>query len=442
MKIKHEDKNEINFSHKNVLLIIFFIAVAVRVFTVINYGENLKIFVDDRHYLYGAVNFIKTGHIPGNPASEHTVISMPGTYLWLAALMKIFGYTQSGLHWVRISLGIIDCFSLLGVYKFAKEVLGVRVALFSALFYAIGIPFVCSSVLTMSDSLTIFGLVWFFYFAVKYCKTKKDTDFLLMFFFYFIALLQRTTVAFIPITLIVFYWKNKFPIKLLISRCIYAICLLCVLLAPWWYRNYLITDTFLPTTVGGDAFLGGTYYFDFELKNEMPFNEARVAFSDATEEDSVYQRMLRESDYAKERIKNAWAYDKSEFLKTYLLKKPYYSWRAVMVRGIIFDISSATQNQIYKVTVLLACCGFLVGLLQKKKQQGTLFCMFGIIYYSIFTAIFLPFAGYNFPAYFFGVILAAIAVEALSIWGAKGYIFLSTKIKGVSNENTYHDTSV
>lgn len=122
--------------------------------------------------------------------------------------------------------------------------------------------------------------------------------------------------------------------------------------------------------------------------------------------------MERQAEYGVQRIKEVWKADKMDFLKTYLIKKPYLSWVSTTRRGIIFDISAQTLDTIHQVFLGLAAIGAIVGLFQKKTRNGTGICLCGILYFSIFTSVFLPFSGYNFPAYFFVITLAAIAVEA------------------------------
>lgn len=428
--IKH-DKNEYNSA--NLIIIIFIIALGFRLFTLFNYGNDLKVLMDDRHYVYGAIQFLKNGHIVGNMVSEPTIISMPGTFMWLAALMKIFGYTQTGLILIRACFCIMDCITLIGIYKFVKKILSEKVALIAAIFYAVGIPFVCVSNLFMSEPITVFGIVWFLYYAVIYCETRKDKYFLLLFLFYFIALLQRTTVAFIPVVVLVYYIKKGFPIKLILTRCLYAGILVSVLLSPWWYRNYLATGEFIPTTVGGDAFLGGTYYFDsLEMEDELTFDEARIAFTNPSDINPTYMRMQREEEYAKERIGAMWQQNKIELLKTYLIEKPYYSWYGTTRYGLIYDISSATLDQVHRICLCLAGFGVLIGLYKKELRLGTIICMSVMIYYTIFTAIFLPFAGYNFPAYFAMLALAAIPIQIAADFIINGYSRL--KIFKVENQ--------
>ena len=398
--------------YKWIIIGIFGVGLLLRIFMVLNYGVALRVFADDRHYISGAIQFLKNGHVVGNLLYEPTLISMPGQFLWLALFVKIFGYTQSGLTMVHMCFAVIDSFTLIGVYKLSKKALNQTVAFIAAGIYAVYIPIICQTGLFMTENITVFGIVWFLYFAVRFCNSKSEKDFLIMFLFYFIALLQRTTVALLPVILIFYFIRKGFPIKKMVAWGAYAAVLLVILLAPWWYRNYLAVGEFIPTTVGGDAFLGGTYYSEtVEFENNMSLAETRDAFNDPTEENSLYNRMQHQSEYAMERIKEWWAKDKSDLLYTYLIKKPYFSWYSTLRYGEIFDISISLLDRIHRCMLALSGIGFVIGLCNKNCRIGAVTVGFVMLYFAIFTSIFLPFVGYNYPAYFAMLILASVAIS-------------------------------
>lgn len=398
-------------SPQNIIKLIFIIGLSFRLLCLLNYGNALTLNSDDRNYIFGAINFLKHHHLTYGLAwpSEPSMITMPGMILLLSFFFRVFGYTQNALIVVRAILAILGSTSIVAVYKIGKKLFNLPVALIAAIFTAIWPPFIVMDNMFLTESPFMTCMLWFTYFTLKYCHSKKDSDFLLLLMFYFISLMFRNTIILAPVLFIFYFYNRKFPFKLLIKRVLYAILILTIVLTPWWYRNYKVVGKFVPTTGGsGDPLLGGTFIGDYP-DTGISNSESRVQFFIKGERNALYNRMERQKEYAIKRIRLWWNSDKKAFLKSYLIQKPEMSWKTTYYPAEIFDLKSVFLNKLYNYICIIAAFSLIIGF--RKHFQSILLCVLFISYTTIFCIVFLPYPRYIFPFIPFIFLLAAYTIS-------------------------------
>ncbi|MCI8341774.1 MAG: glycosyltransferase family 39 protein [Firmicutes bacterium] len=407
-----EEEKKIVISHKNFILAIIGLAFLIRVLLVFNYGNRLYTFYDDKNYIYGAIMFIKNRGIVTFPYTEEQMMyAMPGTMMLLGFLFKIFSYTQNGMNICRIIWGGgIGSLTIYGIYKIVSRTMNEKIAVITMINLAIWPPVILNDCLFLSDTPMILCLVWFVYFTLKFCDSKSDRDFIALMAFYLGMIIFRSNFAIIPLAFIFYFWHNKFPIKELFVKGIYAVVIIVMFLTPWWIRNYKVVGEFVPMISSGDALLGGTMTGKGFPEAEMTLDEYRYAFTDENAVNIVYERMEKEKELGLERLAQWWKDDKAGLIKNYLITKPAMSLGSPYYQMEIFDISSSLMKKIYRFYIFMAAIGVALGLINKKHRQISFLFILFIAYSVLMCGIFLPFPGYNKPIIPFLFVFASMGM--------------------------------
>ena len=425
------DKNTKTYSitPNQMAAVIIILGLIVRVLALLTYGNAFSQSSDDENYIVGTLNTMRTGQLTyGFWGSEPAMLIMPAFQLLLAILFQIFGYTQSDMITVRFILSAIGCLGILGLYKLAYRLFNASVGLTAAAMWAFWAPSILADNVIMTETLFVTCLLWFAYFAIKYCDTKKDSDFLFVLLFWFIGFMTRSTIALIPLLFIPYLISKRFPIKLLFKRGIAAVIILVFLCFPWWLRNYQVTGRFVSSTASaGSVLVIGTFYGNYP-KTEVGLN-TQTEFWIPGELNSLYNRMRREEEYAIRRIRYWWQHGgRRSFIEAYFLIKPRYALETAHYPWEIFEIPRDIVHRIHRTILYLALAGTL-GLLSKQARAPVVLCAMIFGYGLVLAAIFVPFPRYMYPFTPFAFILAAYLMSVAGAAAHKCLLSLAPAIR-------------
>lgn len=190
--------------------------------------HNLSKEIINNHRFYNISNdMIETLRTPGYP-------------LFLSIIYKIFGYKPWIVLLFHIFIESLSCFFL---YLAIKKLFNLKVALYSAFFYAIN-PFIILYTMTLiTEILFMFFIIlsfYFFTFVIKDEKRKKIViNLIISSFFIAIAALIRPIAQYFPIIIllfILFYFRKKIKIAIIYASTYIFMFLLVI--SPWIIRNY------------------------------------------------------------------------------------------------------------------------------------------------------------------------------------------------------------
>ena len=226
-------------------------------------------FGDEERFIGEAINLSQTGEFWTFYASR--AWEMPLTAIVYSLFYDLTQSELGMIYSVRVFQSLLLIIQAFLIGKIVLVIFNDRkaagMAFFAMLFYPF---FVFYQGLLLSENIFITLLIAsFYYLYIWYQKGFKfDRYFLLTNFLFVLTIYSKATLSFLPpIILTLFYWLNNFDISRGLKILFVSIMLFCLFLSPWWIRNYIVFDTFVPFTTTGsknlylgnapDTFLGG-----------------------------------------------------------------------------------------------------------------------------------------------------------------------------------------
>ena len=224
-----------------------------------------------------------------------------------------------------------------------------------------------------------------------------------------VATLFRPTIATFPI-IILFIWilrKYKFSTMLKYTAIVAAI--FCIVLSPWWVRNYRIFHRFIPLTLAtGNPALQGTYIdYDQSSAETDGLNYAQFTY----EPDSEISRNEMEMEMIKYRLTNLVPKQPIEFLMwytggktTYQISTPFF-WIPEFL-----GVNLTTAHVWHILTILFSIIGGFIYYLDEKRNKLGTFAIATILYFIIVYLPFFTMGRYFYPAMPLVIIFTSYAI--------------------------------
>lgn len=320
--------------------------------------------------------------------TEPTVARAPAYPFLLTAELYLTGFEKINYFALRTFECLIDSISALLLffcvnYYFREE--NPKKSLFAALTYSLN-PFSAYYCAKLgSETLTIFAFVLFNLFLGKFLFEKRNIKNMIYLIFSGAFLILNKSI-FIPVTgivysgLIIYYFKNLNKKRLIQLFLIFCFTFLLVL--PWTYRNYKVSERFVPV----QTLAGFNFWYDFGFDEER--NKAIMSgdinkiftgnanyFPDSLKYHPYEVSAVIDSKKDQELIKTGikWAMENPPKMITKIIDN-FFSFFYVVEspKKMLFSFISST------ILIFLAIKGYL-SLNKKYKKQ----------IYLIWTAIFL-----------------------------------------------------
>ena len=161
----------------------------------------------------------------------------------------------------RLLLCFIGSFTCVLVYLLARDVFGKRIALISGIIAALYTGLFIYDGWLYSDLLYTFLLTAFTYSVYRLQQTAQRRWIVLSGLFLGLATLTRPNgiilLAMLVLWAIAVLRTKKIPWQTVVKSVVAIICIAILLVAPWTYRNYLASHSFIMVSIGeGDILLG------------------------------------------------------------------------------------------------------------------------------------------------------------------------------------------
>jgi hypothetical protein len=360
---------------------------------------------DDVKFIRSAWILAETGkYVYHRPANE-TVFMMPGLPYTLAFFVKIFG-KFGGITAFRIFQTVIQTSSLMLVFFIGRKIFNSKVGLIALILNAFYAAEIWVSNLIITETIFKFFVLCLVYFSIYAIENKKTRYYIMGGIAWGFATLFRPTITTFPIIILIMWILRKYTFKDILKYTLVVSLIFCLILSPWWIRNYRIFNRFIPLTLAtGNPMLQGTYInYDQSTRDKDALDYSQFNYSSSNTEIENNEIEMAISKY---RLKNLVPKQPLRFLLWYTLGKAAHqiSWPMYWVE--ILGINLVLAGVYHYILLIFGAMG--ISAFYKNNARNT---MGNIIFATIiyFIAAYLPFyafSRYFYPAMPFVIIFAA-----------------------------------
>ncbi len=203
---------------------------------------------------------------------------------------------------------------------------------------------------------------------------------------------------------------------------------ICLVMSPWWMRNYLVTGKFVPTTlqVGASLYDGWHPGATGSSDEGMEFVNAFIVEQKREDQSNLLAGNPLESTLewrVDRRIRNAairWAGENSSDAIRLGLVKLAKTWSPLPVAK---EIGSDAVKWFEAIGYVAIMCFALVGLWQCRSEMGAWLYAMPCVYFALLHMFFIGSVRYRQPAVLALCVLGGVGCAAIARW-----IFLKPKI--------------
>ena len=352
---------------------------------------------DDVKFIRSGWILSQTGRYYYHHIGTDTVFMMPGLPYSLAFFMLIFG-KMGGITAYRIFQAVFQTGSIFLVFFIARKIFNSKIAVVAVIINALCIADYWVTNLILTESMFKFFVLSLVYFSIYAIEENKVRYYIFGGIAWGFATLFRPTISLYPIIILIMWIFKKYSLKNILKNTIIVSAIFCLILSPWWVRNYNIFHKFIPLTKAeGNPMLQGTYInYDQSTKKTDGLNYSQFKYKDGKEE--IYNNSV-DVKVSKYRVEKLGKKHPFKYIFWYTFGKTFYQirWPFIWIEflGVQYWMAGLWHYLIL---------GFgLIGIVKffKNKDRN----MMGILVFSMiiyFIVVYLPF--YAFERYFYPAI--------------------------------------
>jgi 4-amino-4-deoxy-L-arabinose transferase-like glycosyltransferase len=384
------------------IMICFFL---ISIYSIIKYGNYFllgsldKMDNDDVKYIRSAMTFIQKGILSYQYPDKPTVFIMPGLTLVLAPFMKIFGMF-GGITAFRFFQAILQTLSILLIFFIGRKIFNSKIALVACIIDAIYIPEVYNSGTILTEVIFKFLLLLLIYISICAIISKQTSHYVICGLLLGLTCLFRPTIALYPIILFIMWLIYRYSFKEILKLTLIISATLIIVMSPWWVRNYMDFNRFIPLTLStGNPFLQATY-INYDETNYTPL------LGDPGN-DEIKKNQI-EMDTGKYRLKTYFTQKPLQYIYWYAIGKSYHLFSVPFYFKSIFNISGYKAMDFHRLILLLGFIG-MIFTIRKKKTLGISIILI-ILYFFLVHLPYFEYSRYAYPIMPLFIILSAYTV--------------------------------
>jgi len=366
---------------------------------------------DDVKYIRSAETLLNEGIFTYHKPEDPTVFIMPALTMLLALCMKIFGYWH-GITAFRILQVLMMAGTMILLYQICRRFFHERIGVIAIILFALYAPNYMAANLILTESIGQLFLWLFIYTGIVAVDKKKLVWFAIAAICLSIGIYARPNFALLPVVFLIYMLYRGYKIKEIIKPAIVVSGVILICISPWWIRNAVVFDKFIPLTLssGNPSILGAMIDWRYPAGAEEKFKDdfTRLGKAKTAIESNEIQVELAK------KIRNyGFETDRNRYIKHYTVDRvvdmvivPYY-WKPVL------HISKPIVGVYHYVVLLLGIIGLLMTIFLKSKRKELSILIITILYF-IFTSLpFITFERYGYFLMAFITIYAAYVLHKL-----------------------------
>jgi hypothetical protein len=388
---------------KRLLAAAAIVYLVISVYSVLKYGNgNMlgsieKMNNDDVKYIRSAEYLLDTGKLIYNDVNEPTVYIMPGLPYTLTFFMGLFGRVPA-IAAFRIFQVILQFLSIYLIFFIGRKVVGSRAAAIACIIDALYIPEFYAPTLILTESIFKFLVLLLIYISIYAVEEKKAVYYTLGGIVWGVACLFRPTIAAYPAVILIMWIVKKYSFKEMVKYTLITSSVFCMVMSPWWIRNYKTFNRFIPTTLSsGNPFLQGTYINYDQKKDYVSYSMGR----------DTIERDRNELNTGLYRLKTYGGRHPVEYLLWYTIGKSLYFWGLPFYWKEMLHIYFPVAV-LYHLGILIL--GIMGTILSLRKSMDGLLIFLPAAYFNLIHLPYFAFSRYSYPVMPVVIIFAANAV--------------------------------
>jgi len=305
------------------LILIEAIFILVALISIFKHGNSTllgsleKFDNDDVKYIRSAWNLVENGVLSYESVSKPTVYIMPGLTFILSFFVIVFGKFQAIVAF-RIFQVMLQVCSLNLLFFIGRKVFNSKVALITCAINSIYIVEIYAANLILMEVTFKFLFLLLIYLSIYALETKKTKYYALAGIVWSLGCFFKPTIAAYPLVILIVWINNKYKLKEMVKYASIVGGIFCLLMSPWWIRNYNDFNMFIPFTASsGNPFLQGTF---------VNYDQSEGWGVDYKASENAIQSNEYEIEAGIERLKIYGTKEPLKFAYWYTLGKTFYFW--------------------------------------------------------------------------------------------------------------------
>ncbi len=368
---------------------------------------------DDVKFIRSAWILEETGKYVYHITSKSTVFMMPGLSFTLAFFVKIFG-RFGGITAYRVLQAVAQTASLYLVFLIGRKVFNSKVGAAAVVINSLCIADYWVTNLILTEGMFKFFTLCLVYFSIYAIEEKKTKYYVFGGISLGLATLFRPAIATFPVIILIMWIIKKYKFKEMVKYAAIVAGIFCLILSPWWIRNYYVFDRFIPLTLAsGNPMLQGTYInYDQSTKATDGLNYNKYPYPSKPSE---IGNNKTETELSKYRLENLAPKHPLKYLYWYTIGKAKYQidtpffWREEFL-----GVHSKTASIWHDIILVLGLLGAVSFYFNKERNKMGNLIVATIIYFIVAYLPFFTMNRYFYPAMPFVIILAASTVVGVA----------------------------
>lgn len=397
------------------LIICLIIFGAICILTSIYYGNELLLGDlelnnnDDVKYLRSAQTLLDTGKLTYANPEESTVFIMPGFVFTLLPFIAIFGKLGAIVAF-RIFSALLQTFTLYVLFLIFRKVFNSsKIAFVAVVLNMIYVANIYVTTLILSETVFIALLMNLIYICIFAVEKKSKRLYAIGGIVWGISVLFKPIMLAFPIVVFVIMVVNRYTIKQMCLYAIIPIVMLIICLMPWWVRNYITFDQFIPLTLSsGNPKLQGAYI----NYDQNPSYIDEIDFSEAGEFGNEIMNNETESKRADIVIKYNLEHNTLQFIYWMTIGKTIENFKVPFVWYDLYNINFGVNVVIHLCLLALGIIGMCIVVFNKRFVKCKLkYVLIALVVF--FNVVHLPY--YCFARYVYPIMPIVIGFATISI---------------------------